>query len=170
MLVLSDAYRRQYGFDSCAPIVANLYGPNDNFHLENSHVIPAMIRKFVEAIDRGERAVTLWGTGTPSREFLYVDDAARGLLLAAERLQTSDPVNLGVGRETRIRDLAELIAQLAGFEGEIVWDASKPDGQPKRFLDVSRARELMGFEATVALEDGLARTIASFREQTADVA
>jgi GDP-L-fucose synthase len=170
MLVLSDAYRRQYGFDSCAPIVANLYGPNDNFHLENSHVIPAMIRKFVEAIDRGEPTVTLWGTGNPSREFLYVDDAARGLLLAAERLQTSDPVNLGVGRETRIRDLAELIAQLAGFEGEIVWDTSRPDGQPKRFLDVSRARELMGFEATVTLEDGLARTIASFREQTADVA
>ena len=170
MLVLSDAYRRQYGFDSCAPIVANLYGPNDNFHLESSHVIPAMIRKFVEAIDRNEPTVTLWGTGTPSREFLYVDDAARGLLLAAERLQVSDPVNLGVGRETRIRDLAELIGQLAGFEGEIVWDTSKPDGQPKRFLDVSRARELMGFEATVALEDGLARTIASFREQTADVA
>jgi GDP-L-fucose synthase len=170
MLVLSDAYRRQYGFDSCAPIVANLYGPNDNFHLENSHVIPAMIRKFVEAIDRGEPAVTLWGTGTPSREFLYVDDAARGLLLAAERLAVSDPVNLGVGRETRIRDLAELIARLAGFEGEIVWDASRPDGQPTRYLDVTRARELMGFEATVALEDGLARTIASFREQTADVA
>ena len=170
MLVLSDAYRRQYDFDSCAPIVANLYGPNDNFHLENSHVIPAMIRKFVEAIDRGEPTVTLWGTGDPSREFLYVDDAARGLLLAAERLQTSDPINLGVGRETRIRDLAELIAQLAGFEGELVWDTSKPDGQPKRFLDVTRARELMGFEATVALEDGLARTIDSFREQTADVA
>jgi GDP-L-fucose synthase len=170
MLVLSDAYRRQYGFDSCAPVVANLYGPNDNFDLENSHVIPAMIRKFVEAIDRGEPTVTLWGTGNPSREFLYVDDAARGLLLAAERLETSDPVNLGVGRETRIRDLAELIAQLAGFEGEIVWDASRPDGQPKRFLDVTRARELMGFEATVALEDGLARTIASFREQTAGVA
>ena len=170
MLVLSDAYRRQYGFDSCAPIVANLYGPNDNFDLESSHVIPAMIRKFVEAIDRGEPTVTLWGTGTPSREFLYVDDAARGLLLAAERLETSDPVNLGVGRETRIRDLAELIARLAGFEGEIVWDTSRPDGQPKRFLDVTRARELMGFEASVALEDGLARTIASFREQTADVA
>ena len=170
MLVLSDAYRRQYGFDSCAPIVANLYGPNDNFHLENSHVIPAMIRKFVEAVDRDEPTVTLWGTGNPSREFLYVDDAARGLLLAAERLEVSDPVNLGVGLETRIRDLAELIAKLAGFEGELVWDASRPDGQPTRYLDVTRARELMGFEATVALEDGLARTIASFREQTADVA
>jgi len=170
MLVLSDAYRRQYDFDSCAPIVANLYGPNDNFDLESSHVIPAMIRKFVEAIDRGEDRVTLWGTGNPSREFLYVDDAARGLLLAAEQLNVSDPVNLGVGRETRIRDLAELIARLTGFEGELVWDTSRPDGQPKRFLDVSRARELMGFEARVPLEDGLARTIASFREQTADVA
>ncbi len=169
MLVLSDAYRRQYGFDSCAPIVANLYGPNDNFDLESSHVIPAMIRKFVEAVDRGEPRVTLWGTGTPSREFLYVDDAARGLLLAAERLEVSDPVNLGVGRETRIRDLAELIARLTGFDGELVWDASRPDGQPKRYLDVTRARELMGFEATVDLEDGLARTIASFREQTANV-
>jgi GDP-L-fucose synthase len=170
MLVLSDAYRRQYGFDSCAPIVANLYGPNDNFDLESSHVIPAMIRKFVEAVDRGEPTVTLWGTGTPSREFLYVDDAARGLLLAAERLETSDPVNLGVGRETRIRELAELIAQLAGFDGELVWDTSRPDGQPTRYLDVTRARELMGFEATVPLEDGLALTIASFRELTADVA
>ncbi len=170
MLVLSDAYRRQYGFDSCAPIVANLYGPNDNFDLESSHVIPAMIRKFVEAIDRGEPTVTLWGTGNPSREFLYVDDAARGLLLAAERLEVSDPVNLGVGRETRIRDLAELIAGLSGFEGELVWDTSRPDGQPTRYLDVSRARELMGFEATVPLEDGLARTIASFRDQTAHVA
>jgi GDP-L-fucose synthase len=169
MLVLSDAYRRQYGFDSCAPIVANLYGPNDNFDLESSHVIPAMIRKFVEAVDAGEPAVTLWGTGTPSREFLYVDDAARGLLLAAERLDVSEPVNLGVGRETTIKDLAELIARLTGFEGELVWDASKPDGQPKRYLDVSRARELMGFEATVELEDGLARTIESFRGQTAGV-
>jgi GDP-L-fucose synthase len=170
MLVLSDAYRRQYGFDSCAPIVANLYGPNDNFDLESSHVIPAMIRKFVEAIDRGDDTVTLWGTGSPSREFLYVDDAARGLLLAAERLDVSDPVNLGVGRETRIRELAELISKLTGFQRTIEWDTSRPDGQPTRYLDVSRARELMGFEARVDLEDGLARTIASFREQTARVA
>jgi GDP-L-fucose synthase len=170
MLVLSDAYRRQYGFDSCAPIVANLYGPNDNFDLESSHVIPAMIRKFVEAVDRGDDSVTLWGSGNPSREFLYVDDAARGLLLAAERLDISDPVNLGVGRETRIRDLAQLIGRLTGFEGTIVWDTSRPDGQPTRYLDVSRARELMGFEARVALEDGLERTIAAFREQTSRVA
>ena len=167
MLVLSDAYRRQYDFDSCAPIVANLYGPNDNFDLEDSHVIAAMIRKYVEAKDRGDDTVTLWGTGTPSREFLYVDDASRALLLAAERLDTSDAVNVGVGQETRIRDLAETIERLVGFDGETVWDTSRPDGQPKRFLDVRRARDLMGFEAQVPLEEGLERTIASFREQTA---
>ena len=170
MLVLSDAYRRQYGFDSCAPILANLYSPDDNFDLESSHVIPAMIRKFVAAVDGGDETVTMWGTGTPSREFLYVEDAARGLLLAAERLDVSEPVNLGVGIETRIRDLAETIGRLAGFDGTIEWDATRPDGQPKRYLDVSRARELIGFEARVALEDGLARTIASFREQTASLA
>ncbi len=165
MLVLSDAYRRQYGFDSCVPIVANLYGPNDNFDLENSHVIAAMIRKYVEAQERGDERVTLWGTGTPSREFLYVDDAAHALLLAAERLDVSDPVNVGTGTETRIRELADTIERLVGYAGETVWDASRPDGQPKRFLDVTRARELMGFEAEVALEDGLARTIESFRRQ-----
>jgi GDP-L-fucose synthase len=163
MLVMSDAYRRQYGFDSCVPIVANLYGPGDNFDLEDSHVIAAMIRKYVEARDRGDEEVVLWGTGSPSREFLYVDDAARALILAAERLETSEPVNVGTGIETRIRDLAELIHDLTGFEGETVWDASKPDGQPQRFLDVSRARELMGFEASMPLREGLARTIESFQ-------
>ena len=165
MLVLSDAYRRQYDFDSCAPIVANLYGPNDNFDLEDSHVIAAMIRKYVEAKDGGQDTVTLWGTGEPSREFLYVDDASRALLLAAERLDRSEPVNVGVGVETRIRDLAETIERLVGFEGETVWDTSRPDGQPKRFLDTTRAREWFGFEAKVPLEEGLDRTIASFREQ-----
>jgi GDP-L-fucose synthase len=165
MLVLSDAYRRQYDFDSCAPIVANLYGPDDNFDLESSHVIAAMIRKYVEAQQRGDEQVVLWGTGKPSREFLYVDDAARALLLAAERLAISDPVNIGTGTETNIRTLAETIERLVGFEGETVWDASRPDGQPRRFLDVSRARELMGFEARVSLEDGLRRTIESFRAQ-----
>lgn len=169
MLVLSDAYRRQYEFDSCVPIVANLYGPNDNFDLEDSHVIAAMIRKYVEARERGDEQVVLWGTGNPSREFLYVDDASRALLLAAERLTTSEPVNVGTGTETRIRELAETIERLVGFEGETVWDASKPDGQPKRFLDVTRARELMGFEAQVPLEEGLRRTIESFREQAAGV-
>src|SRR5436305_1518621 len=167
LLVLSDAYRRQYGFDSCAPVLANLYGPNDNFDLEDSHVIAAMIRKFVEARERGDGEVVLWGTGKPSREFLYVDDASRALLLAAERLETSDPVNVGTGRETRIRDLAETIRRLSGFEGEIVWDSSRPDGQPARFLDVTRARELMGFEAEVPLEEGLQSTIGSFERELA---
>src|SRR5207249_8627250 len=115
---LSDAYRRQYGFDSCAPVIVNLYGPGDNFDLEDSHVIAAMVRKFVEAKERGDESVTLWGSGEPSREFLYVDDAARALVLAAERLDSSAPVNVGTGRETRIRDLAETIQELSGFEGE----------------------------------------------------
>jgi GDP-L-fucose synthase len=167
MLVLSDAYRRQYGFDSCVPIVANLYGPNDNFDLEDSHVIAAMIRKFVEAHDRGDETVTLWGTGSPSREFLYVDDAARALLLAAEHLDRSDPVNIGTGVETTIRELAATIRSLVGHEGEVVWDASRPDGQPTRYLDVQRAREWMGFEASTPLREGLARTIESFRQQHA---
>jgi GDP-L-fucose synthase len=164
LLVLSDTYRRQYGFDSCAPVIANLYGPNDNFDLEDSHVIPAMVRKYVEAAADGHRDVTLWGSGRPSREFLYVDDAARGLLLCAERLDVSEPVNLGVGRETKIRDLAAAVAAAAGFEGETVWDASMPDGQMKRGLDVSRARELTGFEAEVPLEDGVEWTVEWFRE------
>jgi len=166
MLVLSDAYRRQYGFDSCAPIIANLYGPGDDFDLEDSHVIAAMIRKYVEAEESGADTVTLWGTGTPSREFLYVDDAARALLLAAERLETSDPVNVGVGVETRIRDLAEMIERLVGYRGQTVWDASRPDGQAKRYLDTTRARKLFGFEARVSLEEGVGRTIAWFRENT----
>jgi GDP-L-fucose synthase len=169
MLVLSDAYRRQYGFDSCVPIVANLYGPNDNFDLEDSHVIAAMVRKFVEAVDAGREEVVLWGTGKPSREFLYVDDAARALVLAAERLDTSVPVNVGTGRETKIADLATIIQRITGYEGEVVWDTSRPDGQPTRYLDVSRARELMGFEAEVPLEEGLRRTVESFRAQVAAV-
>ena len=167
MLVLSDAYRRQYEFDSCVPIIANLYGPNDNFDLEDSHVIPAMIRKFVEAHEGGHEEVVLWGSGSPSREFLYVDDAARALLLAAECLDTSDPVNIGTGQETRIRDLAKLISSIVGYQGEICWDTSKPDGQPTRYLDVSRARELIGFEALTPLEQGLRKTVESFRQQAA---
>jgi GDP-L-fucose synthase len=163
LLVLSDAYRRQYGLDSCAPVMANLYGPGDNFDLEDSHVIAAMIHKYVVAAERGEPEVVLWGTGEPSREFLYVDDAARALLLCGERLEVSDPVNIGTGTETRIRDLAESIAQLTGFEGQTTWDNSRPDGQPKRYLDVSRARELVGFEAEMPLQEGLRRTIESFR-------
>lgn len=164
LLVLSDAYRRQYGFDSCAPVIANLYGPGDNYDLEDSHVIAAMIRKFAEAVDRGEQEVVLWGTGTPTREFLYVDDAARALILAAERLETSEPVNIGTGRETSIRELAERVSELAGFEGELVWDDSRPDGQPARYLDVTRARELIDFEAEVSLEQGLAETLRAYRD------
>jgi GDP-L-fucose synthase len=163
-LVMSDAYRRQYGFDSCAPICANLYGPGDNFDPDDSHVIAAMINKFADAVDHGNPKVTLWGTGEPSREFLYVDDAARAMVLAAEKLDSSDPVNIGTGRETKIRDLADAIAGAVGFDGEIVWDTSMPDGQPKRFLDVTRARELMGFEARVSLEEGLRLTVESFRQ------
>jgi GDP-L-fucose synthase len=154
LIVLSDSYRRQYDFDSCAPVLANLYGPGDNFDLEDSHVIAAMVRKYVEATERGNSEVTLWGTGSPSREFLYVDDAARALVLAAERSESSDPVNIGTGRETRIRDLAEAVAQLSGFEGETVWT---------RYLDVTRARERIGFEAEIDIEEGLRRTIESFR-------
>jgi GDP-L-fucose synthase len=163
LLVLSDAYRRQYGFDSCAPICANLYGPGDNFDPDDSHVIAAMINKFTDAVDNGHPTVTLWGTGTPSREFLYVDDAARAMVLAAERLDTSQPVNIGTGVETQISDLAEAVKKATGFEGEIVWDTSMPDGQPKRFLDVSRARELLGFEAEMELDEGIRRTVESYR-------
>jgi GDP-L-fucose synthase len=163
MIVLSDAYRRQYDFDSVVPMVVNLYGPGDHFSLEDSHVIPAMIRKFVEAREGKELEVPLWGTGSPSREFLFVDDAARALLLAGEKLTTSEPVNIGSGVETSIRELAETIARLIEYEGTIAWDPSKPDGQPRRCLDVTRARELMGFEAEVAFEDGLRRTIAWYR-------
>jgi GDP-L-fucose synthase len=163
LLVLSDAYRRQYGLDSCAPVMANLYGPDDNFDLEDSHVIAAMVHKYVAAAERGDSEVGLWGTGEPSREFLYVDDAARALLLCAERLETSEPVNIGTGQETRIRDLAETISALAGFDGTTTWDTSRPDGQPKRYLDTTRARELIGFEAETPLEEGLRQTIESFR-------
>jgi GDP-L-fucose synthase len=161
--VLSDAYRRQYGCDSCVPVMANLYGPGDNFDLEDSHVIAAMVHKYAVAKERGEPEVVLWGTGEPTREFLYVDDAARALLLCAERLDVSDPVNIGTGTETRIKDLAEMICELTGYEGKTVWDSSRPDGQPKRYLDTSRAKELVGFEAEMPLEEGLRRTIESFR-------
>jgi GDP-L-fucose synthase len=161
--VLSDAYRRQYALDSCVPVMANLYGPGDNFDLEDSHVIAAMVHKYVVATERGDPEVVLWGTGEPSREFLYVDDAARALLLCAEKLDISDPVNIGTGTETRIRDLAEMICELTGYGGKTVWDTSRPDGQPKRYLDTSRATKLLGFEAELPLAEGLRRTIDSFR-------
>ena len=162
LLVLSDAYRRQYDFNSCVPVLANLYGPGDNFDPDDSHVIAAMIRKFVDAKDAGEESVTLWGSGSPSREFLYVDDGARALVLAAERYDSSDAVNVGSGQETEIRDLAALVAEATGFDGEIVWDTSMPDGQPRRSLDVSRASERFAFEAEVPLAEGLRRTVDAF--------
>jgi GDP-L-fucose synthase len=167
LIVLSDAYRRQYGFDSCVPVIANLYGPHDNFDLEDSHVIAAMVRKFVEAADRGDEEVVLWGTGAPTREFLYVDDAARALIQMAERYDDSAPVNIGTGLETSIKELAELISREAGYEGEIVWDTSRPDGQPRRALDVRRAEERFGFRAEVPLAEGIHETVAFYRERLA---
>jgi len=166
LVTLSEAYRRQWDFDSRIPVVANLYGPGDDFDLEDSHVIPAMIRRFVEAAERGESEVLLWGTGEPSREFLHVDDAARAVILAAEADRVEAPFNVGTGIETRIRDLAAMIAGVTGYDGEVVWDASRPDGQMVRFLDVERARQAIGFEARVGLRDGIAETVEWFRSRT----
>jgi GDP-L-fucose synthase len=159
LLVQAQAYREEYGFNAIYLIPVNLYGPDDNFDPESSHVIPALIRKFVEAKAAGAPEVEGWGTGTPTREFLYVDDAARGIQFATERYDEPDPVNLGSGEEISIRDLAEKIRVLAGYEGEIAWDPSKPDGQPRRRLDTSRAEEAFGFRAEVPLKEGLRRTI-----------
>jgi GDP-L-fucose synthase len=158
MLVQCQAYRQQYGFDGIFLLPVNLYGPRDNFDLESSHVIPAMIRKMISARDAGE-TVTLWGDGSPTREFLYVEDCARAIALAAEHYDGSEPVNLGAGWEISIRDLAELIAKCVGYKGEIVWDTSKPNGQPRRKLDVSRARDTFGFEAQVPFDEGIRRTV-----------
>ena len=166
ILVGAQSYRQQYGLNSIFLLPANLYGPRDNFDLETSHVIPDLIRKMLGSRER----VVLWGDGSPTREFLYVDDCVEGLALAAERYDGADPVNLGTGNEISIRDLAELIAELTGFEGEIEWDSSMPNGQPRRSLDASRARELFGFEARVSLRDGLERTVAWYRQHAAAIA
>lgn len=159
LLVQAQAYRQQYGFNAIYLLPVNLYGPRDNFDPRSSHVIPALIRKFVEARASGAGKVTLWGTGRATREFLYVEDAARGIRLATERFDGPEPVNLGAGFEISIMDLALLIKDLTGYEGDIVWDASKPDGQPRRMLDTSRAREMFGFEAGTDFREGLKRTI-----------
>jgi GDP-L-fucose synthase len=159
LLVQSQAYRQQYGFNAIFLLPVNLYGPRDNFDLEASHVIPALIRKCLEAQARGDKAIVLWGTGEPTREFLYVEDAAEGILLAAERYDGSEPVNLGSGMEISIKDLAQIIARLTGFAGDIVWDATRPNGQPRRCLDTSRAERLFGFKARTPFEEGLRRTI-----------
>jgi GDP-L-fucose synthase len=159
LLVQLQAYRQQYGFNGIFLLPVNLYGPRDNFDLRTSHVIPAIIRKCVEAKELGERVVTLWGTGTVSWEFLYVEDAAEGIMLATERYDGPEPVNLGAGFEITIQELAEKIAELTGFDGEIVWDSSRPDGQPRRSLDVSRAEREFGFRAKTDFDEGLRRTI-----------
>ena len=159
LLVGAQAYRDQYGLNTAYLLPVNLYGPRDNFDLETSHVIPALIRKMLEAKDTGESEVTLWGDGSPTREFLYVDDCAEGLLLAGEHYNEPEPVNLGTGEEIAIRDLATLIAEQTGFDGEIVWDTSKPNGQPRRKLDTSRARKGFGFEASTSFAVGLHQTV-----------
>ena len=169
-LVMLDGYRRQYGLKSAYVVPANLYGPGDNFDVQTSNVIPALIRKFMEAASRGEDTVECWGSGTVSREFLYVDDAAEAVVRAAERMQEPVPINLGTGSEVRIKDLAELIARLSGFHGGIRWDTSRPDGQPRVCLDTSRAAELLGWTAEIALEQGLQRTIDWYRSSLAPTA
>jgi GDP-L-fucose synthase len=163
-LVQAQAYRAQYGFNAIYLLPVNLYGPRDNFDLETSHVIPALIRKCVEAKENGSREIVLWGDGSPTREFLYVDDAAEGLLLATERYDGDQPVNLGTGDEIAIRDLAQMIASEVGFRGEIVWDATKPNGQPRRCLDVSQAEQLFGFRAVRPLREGISKTVAWFQD------
>jgi GDP-L-fucose synthase len=169
MLVMAQAYRQEFGCNFVMLFPVNLYGPRDNFDLESSHVIPAMIRKFVEAKERGASEVVLWGDGTPTREFLYVDDAVRGLLAAAERYNDPEPVNLGAGFEISMRALAEKIAALVGYSGSLIWDVTRPNGQPRRMLDVSRAKERFGFSARVSFDEGLAKTIAWFEANRATI-
>ncbi len=164
LLVQAQAYREQYGFNAIYLLPVNLYGPRDNFNLETSHVIPALIHKCIAAQERGDDQITLWGDGTPTREFLYVEDAAEGILLAAERYNQSEPVNLGSAQEISIKNLAELIARLTGFEGNLVWDPNKPNGQPRRALDVHRAEQYFGFRAQMPFEEGLRRTIEWYRQ------
>ncbi len=159
LLVQSQAYREQYNFNSIVLFPVNLYGPRDNFDLESSHVIPALIRKCLEAIQKEEKQITLWGTGKPSREFLFVEDCAEAILMATEKYDKSEAVNIGAGSEISIKDLAKLIAELTGFQGRFNWDTSKPDGQPRRMLDISKAEKEFGFRAKTSLEDGLKRTI-----------
>ena len=163
MLVQSQAYRQQYGFNSIVLFPVNLYGPRDNFDLETSHVIPALIRKCAEAQQNGKPEIVLWGDGTPTREFLYVEDAAEGILLAAEQYNDSLPLNLGTGEEISIKTLAGIIATEVGFHGRILWDPTKPNGQPRRCLDISRIKQTIGFQPTHSLRDGLKKTIQWYR-------
>jgi len=164
LLVQAQAYRQQYGFNAIFLLPVNLYGPRDNFNPTSSHVIPALIRKCLEGQERGEKELVVWGDGSPTREFLYVEDAAEGILLASERYDGSEPVNLGSGNEISIKDLAECIALLTGFEGKLVWDTTKPNGQPRRSLDVTRAEKYFGFRAGMDFKEGLRRTIEWYRQ------
>ncbi len=163
-IVQAQSYRAQYGMDAVVLIPVNLYGPRDNFDPSSSHVIPALVKKCMDAIDAGAEEVVLWGTGSATREFLHVRDCANGLVLAAEKYDGHEPVNLGSGQEVSIKDLAHLIADATGFQGRFAWDTTKPDGQPRRYLDVSRARERFGFEAVVPFAEGLAETVAWYRQ------
>ncbi|MFH1594697.1 MAG: GDP-L-fucose synthase [Candidatus Omnitrophota bacterium] len=163
LLVQAQAYRQQYGFNAVFLMPVNLYGPGDNFDLQISHVIPALIKKCFDAIKNGGKELIVWGTGKPTREFLYVEDCAEALILATERYNKPEPVNLGAGFEISIKDLVKLIAKLTGFTGKIVWDRAKPDGQPRRMLDISRAKKEFGFKAKVAFEEGLRKTIAWYK-------
>jgi GDP-L-fucose synthase len=165
LLVQSQAYRQQYGFNSIVLFPVNLYGPRDNFDLQTSHVMPALIRKCLEAKRRGAPFIEVWGDGSPTREFLYVEDAAEGICLAAERYDSSEPVNLGSGMEISIKDLVHTIKRMIGFTGEIIWDATKPNGQPRRSLDTSRAEKYFGFRAKTSFEEGLRRTIEWYKDQ-----
>jgi GDP-L-fucose synthase len=165
-----EAYRQQYGFNGVNLLIVNLYGPDDNFDLNTSHVIPALIRKCVEARNRGDKAVKVWGTGKPTREFLYVEDAARAIHMAIEKLESSEPLNVGTGREITIAGLVQLIARLTGFKGEVVFEPNQPDGQPRRCLDVTRAKEVMGFQAETTLESGLAKTVAWYEAPRRSIA
>ncbi|MDI6786375.1 MAG: GDP-L-fucose synthase [bacterium] len=159
LLVQSQAYRQQYGFNSICLFPVNLYGPRDNFDPESSHVIPALIKKCIDAKNNNEDEITIWGSGKPTREFLYAEDAAEGILLATEYYNSSDPVNLGAGFEISIKELIELIAKITGFKGKIVWDTTKPDGQPRRCLDITKAEREFGFKAKTSFEEGLKKTI-----------
>jgi len=164
LLVQAQSYRKQYGFNAIYLLPVNLYGPGDHFDLEDAHVIPALILKFFDAKLRGLEKVVAWGTGSPSREFLYVKDAARGIVMATQGYDKGDPVNLGSGEEIRIKDLVYMIKEMVGYEGEIEWDITRPDGQPKRKLDVSKAREEFGFQSETSFKDGLAKTIQWYKE------
>ena len=170
MLVQAQAYREQYGFNAIFLLPVNLYGPRDNFNLQTSHVIPALIRKALEARDRGDKELQVWGDGSPTREFLYVEDAAAGIIAAAEKYNGPEPVNLGSGYEISIKDLAEMIVTLTGFPGKLAWQTDKPNGQPRRGLDVTRARQYFGWEAQVPFEEGIRRTIEWYQTQRSPVA